>query len=202
MPTFKVPDDDFDMDLFPSEQDSSGMEVDGDSFEAEIDGKTRVQSDPNWQAQQAVDMQYQNNYAAQQQAEADSEAQLARSPNNHQHNFRPAQLTRSRGTHNNLFQDQPMLYTDLPSSIGKRKRSDSQPPTRDTYHSDPDTTTDHPLRHIGGMMVTLYTTAFTLLASIYTYFRGQTHPTTSEDAHTTRSLPSRQTERQEETRHS
>lgn len=167
MPTFRVPDDDTDSCV--SEQDMR-MEVDGHSFADQIDGLTRVQCDPSYQ-----DQQRQNAIQAQQRTAEQQEP--AHTPTQQHHNFRAARPMSSRAhmPFTSHVHDQHMLDSDVPSSIGKRKRSESQPPARDTYQPEPQIIEPQDphnprLRRIGGMIVTVYAVATTVLAGIWNYF--------------------------------
>lgn len=172
MAIFSVPDED--SDSFVSEQDA--MDTEGDSFQEQIDGVTRTANDPQWQAENSATAMLSEVYQHQQQTQQNLEAQQAGfariQDQKKQYDFSPPKPLSARKSFSPIFHnhDQHMLYNDTPSSIGKRKRSESQPPARDTYHSDPDTDTSNPaLRRIGGMFVTVYTIGATMIAIAWTY---------------------------------
>lgn len=174
MPTFTVPDDDSDMSDV-CEPDMA-MDIEGDSFEEQIDGKTRVQSDPNWQAQAAIDMQYQQNantFTHQQEA---APAQQPFSTSS-KYNFRPARLNRDRAPYSFHEHNLQIRNSRPPTAIGKRKRSESQPPARDTYHSSPDTV----LRRVNIMIITVYTTFASLCANAWSWVRGRSASNAKEE---------------------
>lgn len=179
MGTFALQYDDDESDVGVSDHhDVSAMDVDGDSFQKQIDGATRVQSDPDWQAQQ----QHNNQYTQQQTAE---QAELAYSPDQqNEYNFRPTQPMSSRPRYHltSPNHDQHMLYADVPSSTGKRKRAESQPPARNTYNPEPDTANHPALRRFGGMVVVMCTIGVSILSSAWNFVTGWATAAPAPDA--------------------